>query len=158
MVMKISVGLVTFQGFLFDNLFEFGLITIPDEYSPVQGFAQKDRVMRAYCILCLVEFLLLCLPLWYGFAPRIETSAHYSPRDSIKDHLAFIADSNIPALTHEKIKKVSICRYLYDIFNAWHMPASSFSAVRGISMIDKADLQWLAVGNEDEDDTESVLN
>lgn len=156
LVIKISVGLVTLQGFVLDNLFAFGLISIPDEYAPMGQYEQKDRLRRAYCFLCLIEFLVLCIPLWLGFSPTIQPSFHYSPSESIKDELPFLGSQNISNAARQRITKPPVITFLYDICNIWKMSAESYTRLKGPQSNDMDGSEWIAVTQDD--DRDSILN
>ncbi len=100
-VIKVSVGFVAIQGFAMDILFSSGFLNVPDDYS-FSTFDQKSKVQRAYCLLCLSEFLLLCIPLYLGFALPLKPSQYYL---EYRNSLAESADFN-----HEN-EKVMMFQY-----------------------------------------------
>lgn len=75
-VIKISVGLVVIQGFVIDNLYTYGYISIPDKYS-YSDYSEDSKIQRAYCLLCLTEFVILCIPLWFGFGYPVVASKYF---------------------------------------------------------------------------------
>lgn len=128
-VVKISVGLVTVQGFIFDNLFAYGIINVPDSYSAVTTFAQQDRIRRAYCLLCLAEFVLLGYPLWYGFSGRIITSKMHIPTEPYEDTQGYAIkeEANGPLSQYTpRGSRPSMCDFFWDIVNVWRRPSGGY--------------------------------
>jgi hypothetical protein len=58
-----------------DNLYTYGYITVPEDKYNFSGYNKDERLQRAYCLLCLCEFVILCIPLWYVSSRRIAVDA-----------------------------------------------------------------------------------
>lgn len=120
MVLKVSVGLVSIQAILMDYLFLYGFLAVPDDRS-FTDFEQRDRVQRAYSVLCLAEFVILTYFLWVGHCPRIIPSQMFVPSELIAEAEFF------PSLSGRLPQRpISLSKFLADVFFLWRRPCAPY--------------------------------
>lgn len=95
--LKVSVGLIVIQGLVEEILFTVGVF---DHVKPHPHYTQAGTVLRYYCFLVLLEYLLFSVAVWYiytrevkflGFTPWLPNSQQLQLRPDSKSEHAITA-------------------------------------------------------------------
>jgi hypothetical protein len=83
LMVKVSVGLILIEGAAAGILAQSNKAHLDDD-SGDDKYTDTERVIRVYCVISLVEAVLLCIPMWFGFSKKIvvkgaESSSSTTP-------------------------------------------------------------------------------
>ena len=72
-VVKVAVGAVLIEDVVQQIMFQTNALDIPDTPG-LDGYTESSQYIRIYCTLALLEGVLLCIPLYLGFSPKMDLS------------------------------------------------------------------------------------
>lgn len=100
MILKFSVGLIVLQGLIA----QFLVIANAEPYNDDSQWSKEEKTLRGYCLLVMLEFVILQIPYLIGFLPKIDPSSAKEGQEA--------AAPKAPTLCHFILQVL----YIHDVF------------------------------------------
>jgi hypothetical protein len=114
--LKVSVGLIVIQGLVEEILYSVGVF---DAVKPHPSYTKEGTVLRYYCFIVLLEYLLFSAAVWYVYSREVRYLDFEPVRSKSQHSVTSITEAGRRCSLSDGEEKCehSLCTFLGDVFD-----------------------------------------